>query len=67
MKHYAKKTYGGVDLEIHIFFTSALAGGEWSASRPGRFTPGIHCIGGWMGHRTGLDDTERKNLDPTET
>jgi hypothetical protein len=33
------------------FLTSALDGGEWSASRPGRFTtevspPGIHCIGG---------------------
>jgi len=31
--------------------TSALDGGEWSASRPGRFTPreiapGIHWIGG---------------------
>jgi hypothetical protein len=33
------KTYEGVDVEIHIFFTSALVGGEWSASRPGRFTP----------------------------
>jgi hypothetical protein len=27
---------------IHIFLTSALAGGEWSVSRPGRFTPGTH-------------------------
>jgi hypothetical protein len=34
------KAYGGVDVEIHIFLTSGLAGGEWSASRPGRFTPG---------------------------
>jgi hypothetical protein len=34
------KTYGGVDVEIHIFLTPALVGGEWSASRPGRFTPG---------------------------
>jgi hypothetical protein len=33
------KTYGGVDVYIHIFLTSALAVGEWSASRPGRFTP----------------------------
>jgi hypothetical protein len=30
------KTYGGVEVYIHIFLTSALAGGEWSASRPGR-------------------------------
>jgi hypothetical protein len=32
--------------------TLALAGGEWSATRPGRFTlreraPGTHWIGGW--------------------
>jgi hypothetical protein len=43
--------YGGVDIYIHIFLTSALAGGEWSASRPGPFTPGnkapgTHWIGG---------------------
>jgi hypothetical protein len=34
--------------------TSALDGGEWSPSRPGRFTPrerapGTHWIGGWVG------------------
>jgi hypothetical protein len=34
------KAYGGVDVQIHIFLTSALAGGEWLASCPGRFTPG---------------------------
>jgi hypothetical protein len=54
------KAYGVMDVEIHIFFASALVGGEWSASRPGRFTPGerapgTHCIGGWVDHRAGLD------------
>jgi hypothetical protein len=39
--------------------TSALDGGEWSASRPGRFTPrernpGTHWIGGWVGPRAVL-------------
>jgi hypothetical protein len=34
------KACGGVDVQIHIFLNSALAGGELSASRPGRFTPG---------------------------
>jgi hypothetical protein len=33
------KTYGGVDVYIHVLVTSALVGGKWSASRPGRFTP----------------------------
>jgi hypothetical protein len=34
------KVYGGVDVEIHVFLTLTLAGGEWSDSRPGRFTTG---------------------------
>jgi hypothetical protein len=50
------KAYGEVDLQIRIFLTSALAGGEWSASRPCRFTPGerapgTHWIGGWGGEK----------------
>jgi hypothetical protein len=50
--------------QIHIFLNSALAGGEWSASRPGRFTPGertprTHWIGGWVNSRAGLDDMEK--------
>jgi hypothetical protein len=59
IKDYAMKEYGGVDVEIHIFLTSALVGGEWLASRPGRFTPGTHCIGGWVDPRAGLDDMEK--------
>ena len=42
-----------------LFLTSALEGGEGSASRPGRTLPpgrpGTHCIGGWVGLRAGLD------------
>jgi hypothetical protein len=42
------------------FLTSALDGGEWSVSRPGRFTlgeraPGTHWIECWVGPRAGLD------------
>jgi hypothetical protein len=33
------KAYGGVDVQTHIFFNSALVEGEWSVSRPGRYTP----------------------------
>jgi hypothetical protein len=58
------KAYGGVVVYIHVFLISALVGGEWSASRPTRFTseerdPGTHWIGGWVGPRTGLDDVEK--------
>jgi hypothetical protein len=64
------KTYGGSEyIYIHLFLTSALDGGEWSASRPGRFTPGerapgTHWIGSWIGPRTGLDNVERRKILP---
>jgi hypothetical protein len=51
--------YGGVHVWIHIFLTSALVGGEWSATRHCRFTPGTHFIGGWVDPRAGLDDMEK--------
>jgi hypothetical protein len=60
-KHYAVKTHGEVDVETHVFLTSALVGGERSASSPRSFTPGesahsTHWIGGWVDPRAGLDD-----------
>jgi hypothetical protein len=47
--------------------TSALVGGEWSTSRPGRFTPGekapgSHWIGGSVDLRAGLDDLEKRKF-----
>jgi hypothetical protein len=59
------KSYGGVDVEIHVFLISAPVGGEWSASHPGRFTPGerapgTNWIGGQVVPRTGLDDVEKR-------
>jgi hypothetical protein len=60
----------GVDVWIYIL-TSALVGGEWSTSRPGRFipgeiAPGTHWVGDWVDLRAGLDNLE-KILDPTGT
>jgi hypothetical protein len=46
---------------FYSFTTSALDGGEWSASRPGRALPpgkgppGTHWMGDWAGLRAGLD------------
>jgi hypothetical protein len=39
-KHYAMKTYPGMNVQIHVFLSSALVRGEWSASRSCRFTQG---------------------------
>jgi hypothetical protein len=54
------KTHGGVKVELHIFLTLALDGGEWSASCPSHFTPretapAILWIRGWVGARVNLD------------
>jgi hypothetical protein len=47
--------------------TSALDRGEWSASRPGRFTPrkrapGTQWIGGWVGPRAVLDVVVKRKI-----
>jgi hypothetical protein len=47
--------------------TSPLDGGEWSASRPGRFTPrerapGAHWVGDCVGPWAGLDTVSRKKI-----
>jgi hypothetical protein len=59
-KHHVIKMYGRSGGNLHAFLTSALYGGEWSASRPSRFTfrervPGTHWIGGWVGPSTSLN------------
>jgi hypothetical protein len=56
------KTYGGVDIKIHVFLTSALVGVEWSASHLDRFTPGTHWIGGRVGPRARLDHVEKRKF-----
>jgi hypothetical protein len=58
------KTYEGVDIQTHVFLTSALVG-EWSASRVGHFTPGTHRIGGLVGPRASLGDMEKRKFLPS--
>jgi hypothetical protein len=63
------KGYVVVDLYIHIFLTSALAGGQWSASRRCRFTPGesgpcTHWVEGWVNPSAGMDIWRRENSWP---
>jgi hypothetical protein len=62
-----------VDVEIHVLFTSALAGGQWSVSLSCFFTPrgrghSIHWIGGCVAPEPVrmimeiLDPTRTRNL-----
>jgi hypothetical protein len=49
------------------YLISALDGGEWSVSRPVRFTPrerapGTHWIGGWVGPRFVLGAVVKRNI-----
>jgi hypothetical protein len=58
-RHLGERKYS-----CYSFLTSALDGGEWSASRPGRTLPrekipGTLWIGGWAGLRAGLDTEEK--------
>jgi hypothetical protein len=50
-----------VVVEIHIFLTSAIAGGEWQLY-PGERAPGTHWIGGWVGPRASLDKVENRKF-----
>jgi hypothetical protein len=60
IKHNPTKTYGGIDVYVQGFLTSALVEGKRSASRPYCFTPGerapdTHWIGDWVDPRAGLE------------
>jgi hypothetical protein len=51
------------------FLNLALDGGDWSASRPGRFNPeerapGTHWIGGWVDYKASLDAMEKRKSYP---
>jgi hypothetical protein len=62
MKEYGEWIYSST-----FFFTSAVIGGEWLASRPGRYTPGerapgTHWIEGWVGLRVDLGIVEKRKF-----
>jgi hypothetical protein len=61
------KAHWGVEIQLHTFLASALDGGEWSASRPGRVTPrergpGTHWIGGWVDPKDVLDAVVKRKI-----
>jgi len=71
-EHYAMKRIGGVDVYATYSLTSTLDGGEWSASRPGRFVPreivsGTPWIRGWVGSRAGMDAVAKRKITYQES
>jgi hypothetical protein len=50
------KAYGVVDVQIHIFLTSAVAGGEWEKA------PSTHWIGLWVDPRAGLNNVKKRKF-----
>jgi hypothetical protein len=63
-KHHAMKTYWEWRYSSTHSLTSALDGGEWSASHPGRFIPReraarTHSIGGWVSPKSCLDTVSK--------
>jgi hypothetical protein len=67
IKHYVMKVYVGVNIQIHIFVTLALDGGEWSTPCPCHFNPGerassTHCIEGWTSPRADLHDVKKRKF-----
>jgi hypothetical protein len=72
------KAYAGVHVQIHVFLTSTLDGGEWSASRPAALTPekepppfplyrrldGLQSQSGQYGEVKILDPTGTQTLIP---
>jgi hypothetical protein len=58
---------GCIPCRSKFSLTSVLAGGEWSASRPGRFTAGeratgTHWLGGWVNPGASMDMEKIKFL-----
>jgi hypothetical protein len=69
LSHYTPwRRFGESRYSSYSFSTSALDGGKWSASRPGRAlalgkrTSGTHYTGGWVGPRAGLDTEARGRM-----
>jgi hypothetical protein len=54
-------------LKVKVSWTSALEVDKWSASRPGRFTPGerapgTHWVGSWVGPKASLETVEKRKI-----
>jgi hypothetical protein len=65
IKHHDMKTYGGLEVQLRAFLTSALGRREWSSSQPDCFTSGVRdpstiSTGGSVDPRVGRDSVEKR-------
>ena len=63
------KACGEVKVRLHSFLTSALDDGQWSASRPGCYTPGKEIAAkrkktGPVGRIAVMDGVEERSFAP---
>jgi hypothetical protein len=61
IKNHAMETWGNGGIAPQLL-TSALDGGGMAGFIPRGNSPGTHWIGGWVGHRAGLDTVERRKI-----
>jgi hypothetical protein len=54
------KMYGGEEVQLYAFITSALYGGELLVSRLGRFISGTRWMEDWVGPRGSLDTVAKR-------
>jgi hypothetical protein len=58
------KTCRGVEVQIHVFLTSALDGGEWSALLPWKEPAVLYPLyRGWVCPSVGLDDVLQPGIE----
>jgi hypothetical protein len=57
IEHNAAGTYGGVNVYLHAFLTSAPDGGEWSALHLGERGPSTHWMSSTKCHTSGGNST----------
>lgn len=53
-----------VEVYLHVFISSELRAGDWTASRPGYFIPResyptLHITGDWVGFVVGMKSWEK--------
>jgi hypothetical protein len=60
LKHYVMQTYGGVEVKLYAFLTSALTEASGRLHNPGALSRGTHRMRDWVDPRVGLDTVAKR-------